>query len=185
MFRVTDIRGWHGPAICVAPGGPTSWWLKHRGRLFRVPLELMRDATTEEIVALHECQATDQWEVQVALTRCAQARNRLARRAGFSPAQAVMGFDTRIPQSLVDEPCNVVAHQTWSVSAALRKREQMRDAAVRAFVFLDSDARVRRCLLAPGRPSHVTHLVPGSQVMFWNAQQRNMTSSKVTKKSTF
>ena len=50
--RVRDPRGWQGPATCVAPDGPTSWWSKHRGRLHRVPLEMIRDATSEEVVAL-------------------------------------------------------------------------------------------------------------------------------------
>ena len=47
--RIREARGWHGPAVAVAADGPNCWWVKFRGTLYRIPVEMLRDPTSEEM----------------------------------------------------------------------------------------------------------------------------------------
>ena len=50
--RIREARGWHGPAVAVAADGPICWWVKFRGTFYRIPVETLRDPTSEEMCSL-------------------------------------------------------------------------------------------------------------------------------------
>eukprot|EP00959_Pyramimonas_sp_CCMP1952_P207987 4350908-Pyramimonas_sp.AAC.1 len=57
------------------------------------------------------------------------AKNSLRRRAGFSPAQWMLGLDPKMPGDLVDDTANYSAHSLAANDENIRRRYAIRTAA--------------------------------------------------------
>ena len=121
-----------------------------------------------------EIQCTTAQDVQMALTKCCWAKNRLARRAGLSPCQAVLGHDVVVPASIMDNGHQLMVQEAHGLEESLRRAERMRELAIRAFTYVDSDSRLRRALATQHRPPRRLSVAPGMQVMFWNQQRAKL-----------
>ena len=80
------------------------------------------------------------------------AKNSLARRAGCAPAQWVFGQLPRLPASVLSEADNPEAMELTSLSSKLQRTEQLRYAALQAFLSFDNDDQLRRSILRKSRP---------------------------------
>ncbi|CAK0891483.1 unnamed protein product [Prorocentrum cordatum] len=72
------------------------------------------------------------------------AKNSLRRRAGFSPAQWVLGRDPKMPGDLVDDTANYSAHSLAAKDEKIRRRYAIRTAARESFMRMQNDDQLRR-----------------------------------------
>ena len=79
------------------------------------------------------------------------AKNSLRRRAGFSPAQWVLGRDPKMPADLVDDTANYSAHSLAANDEKIRRRYAIRTAARESFMRMQNDDQLRRAMLARSR----------------------------------
>ena len=79
------------------------------------------------------------------------AKNALRRRAGFSPAQWVLGRDPKLPADLVDGTAEVSAHSLACNDEKIRRRYAIRTAARESFMRMQNDDQLRRAMLARAR----------------------------------
>ncbi|CAK0836030.1 unnamed protein product [Prorocentrum cordatum] len=79
------------------------------------------------------------------------AKNSLRRRAGFSPAQWVLGRDPKMPGDLVDDTANYSAHSLAANDEKIRRRYAIRTAARESFMRMQNDDQLRRAMLARAR----------------------------------
>ncbi|CAK0887145.1 unnamed protein product [Prorocentrum cordatum] len=79
------------------------------------------------------------------------AKNSLRRRAGFSPAQWVLGRDPKMPGDLVDDTANYSAHSLAANDENIRRRYAIRTAARESFMRMQNDDQLRRAMLARAR----------------------------------
>ncbi|CAK0843154.1 unnamed protein product, partial [Prorocentrum cordatum] len=79
------------------------------------------------------------------------AKNSLRRRAGFSPAQWVLGRDPKMPGDLVDDTANYSAHSLATNDEKIRRRYAIRTAARESFMRMQNDDQLRRAMLARAR----------------------------------
>ncbi|CAK0840847.1 unnamed protein product [Prorocentrum cordatum] len=73
------------------------------------------------------------------------------RRAGFSPAQRVLGRDPKMPGDLVDDTANYSAHSLAANDEKIRRRYAIRTAARESFMRMQNDDQLRRAMLARAR----------------------------------
>ncbi|CAK0841380.1 unnamed protein product, partial [Prorocentrum cordatum] len=79
------------------------------------------------------------------------AKNSLRRRAGFSPAQWVLGRDPKMPGDVVDDTANYSAHSLAANGENIRRRYAIRTAARESFMRMQNDDQLRRAMLARAR----------------------------------
>ncbi|CAK0846224.1 unnamed protein product, partial [Prorocentrum cordatum] len=79
------------------------------------------------------------------------AKNSLRRRAGFSPAQWVLGRDPKMPGDLVDDTANYSAHSLAANDEKIRRRYAIRTAVRESFMRMQNDDQLRRAMLARAR----------------------------------
>ena len=99
------------------------------------------------------------------LAQCISSKNRLSRKHGHSPQQAVIGYDLPVPESVIDHPENLAVHQLMTEDAILQYSDKCRKAAAAAFYELDHCDAVRKALVSQGVHPRNLSVVPGSQVM--------------------
>jgi hypothetical protein len=96
---------------------------------------------------------------------CCSIRNRYNNRSGFSPMQRVFGFSTRLPNSLVSDDVIDPMYLNEDPLEDFRRAEDLRRAATRAWVALDSRTRLQRILRARHRTPQV--FTEGQLVFVW------------------
>ncbi|CAK0837883.1 unnamed protein product, partial [Prorocentrum cordatum] len=79
------------------------------------------------------------------------AKNSLRRRAGFSPAQRVLGRDPKMPADLVDDAANYSARSLATNDEKIRRRSAIWTAARESFMRMQNDDQLRRAMLARAR----------------------------------
>jgi hypothetical protein len=102
-----------------------------------------------------------------------RAKNAMMRRGGVALVQWVLGRDVRIPGSLIDplEASRLETHEAiLTPGSAIAKQVALRGAARKAYIEVGSDDRMRRALLARGRPMRGPW-PPGSLVYFSRKQR--------------
>jgi len=119
---------------------------------------------------MEEMNAIDYWQMKTVLVQCVCAKNRLARRCGVSPQQAVTGYDLPIPESILDCPDNLPVHNLMETNELMQYQALCRQKAAQQFFNLDHCDAVRRALTSQSTPPRNMSIIPGSQVMVWNAQ---------------
>ncbi|CAK0847915.1 unnamed protein product [Prorocentrum cordatum] len=90
-------------------------------------------------------------EMRTLATMVSGAKNSLRRRAGFSPAQWVLGRDPKMPGDLVDDTANYSAHSLAANDEKIRRRYAIRTAARESFMRMQNDDQLRRAMLARAR----------------------------------
>ena len=99
-------------------------------------------------------------------TMTTHAKNTLARRAGASPAQWVLGQNPRIPASLISETENAEAMHQLTLSRRLQMIERVRTDAMKLFLDFDNDASLRQAMLRRSRPWRGPYEI-GQKVVYW------------------
>eukprot|EP00435_Cladocopium_sp_Y103_P012135 s282_g3.t1 len=99
-------------------------------------------------------------------TMATHAKNTLARRAGASPAQWVLGQNPRLPASLISETENPEAMHQLTLSRRMQMIEQVRYDAMRTFLDMDNDSALRQAMLRRSRPWRGAYEV-GQKVVYW------------------
>ena len=106
---------------------------------------------------IHELAIVDEQELRYAVGMVFQAKNRLARRTGFSPLQVVLGHDTTRPHGSVDQVLTgrvqVVANHEAEFNTEVARMARIRAAAHEAFLWLDAHTALRSALNARPRPT--------------------------------
>ncbi len=74
----------------------------------------------------------ERFEMLMMLAQCISSKNRLSRKHGHLPQQAVTGYDLPVPESVIDHPEHLAVHQLMTEDAILQYRDKCRNAA--AFV---------------------------------------------------
>ncbi|CAK0864559.1 unnamed protein product, partial [Prorocentrum cordatum] len=90
-------------------------------------------------------------EMRTLAIRVSGAKNSLRRRAGFIPAQWVLGRDPKMPGYLVDDTANYSAHSLAANDENIRRRYAIRTAARESFMRMQNDDQLRRAMLARAR----------------------------------
>ena len=101
-------------------------------------------------------QVSGREDVLVATGAINAARNNLARRSGFSPAQWVLGRSVRLPADLTDEAeISRIGAQSMAATPTTKffRKTQLRMSAREAFVRTANDAALRRAELRRVRPT--------------------------------
>ena len=111
--------------------------------------------------------------VQAVIDRALAAKSMMSRILGYSPAQWVLATQPRIPESLMTDEDDVdhVPFRDMPESAddEFARVVQVRDAARRAFIAVDTDARIRVALAGRSRPGRLTFKT-GGLVYFFRKQ---------------
>lgn len=109
-------------------------------------------------------------DMQTLVSHLCAAKNMMSRIRGYSPSQWVLATQPRLPESLMIEdeaddaiPFRDVPEDDTSEFAQVIR---MRDAARKAFVAADTDARLRRAVAARTRPDRLT-FATGDRVYYW------------------
>ena len=109
-------------------------------------------------------------DMQTLISHLCAAKNMMSRIRGFSPSQWVLATQPRLPESLMNEdeaddatPFRNIEEDDVSEFA---NTVRLRDAARRAFVAADTDARLRRAVAARTRPDRLIYS-PGDRVYYW------------------
>ena len=113
-------------------------------------------------------------EVKMLTAAVNQGKNSLTRKAGFSPAQWVLGRDLRLPADLADdgEVTRLGAQAlTATPGSVFFRKAQLRQAAREAFARAANDDALRRAELRQVRPSRGPFPV-GSYVFYYDAAHR-------------
>jgi hypothetical protein len=105
-------------------------------------------------------------DMDVIATMATHAKNTLARRAGASPAQWVLGQNPRLPASLISETENPEAMHQMTLSKRMQMIEQVRYDAMRTFLDMDNDSALRQAMLRRSRPWRGAYEV-GQKVVYW------------------
>ena len=103
-----------------------------------------------------------------------QAKNDLSRKAGFSPAQWVLGRQIRLPASLTDdgEVCRIGALAAADTPGTrFYRKHQLRMAAREAFAKVANSESLRRAEWRQVRPSRGPFPI-GAYVFYYDAQDR-------------
>ena len=92
-------------------------------------------------------------QVASAAVMATWARNQRPNESGFSPAQWVLGRNPRLPWSLLERPVksNLASYSAAETEPSFVRRMAIYHAAKIGFERLDSNARLRRALLARSR----------------------------------
>ncbi|CAK0836144.1 unnamed protein product [Prorocentrum cordatum] len=90
-------------------------------------------------------------EMRTLAIMVAGAKNSLRRRAGFSPAQWVLGRDPKMPGDLVGDTANYSAHSLAANDEKIRRRYAIRTAARESFMRMQNGDQLRRAMLARAR----------------------------------
>ena len=112
-------------------------------------------------------------EMNMCVSQCTSAKNQMLRKAGVSPAQAVLGREPDVPEAVLSHPEAVATHQLMITDEKYRRQSIIRLEAQRAFVDLDNHEGLRRALIH----NHVTvdyRPDVGAQVFFWASQRGGM-----------
>ena len=72
-------------------------------------------------------------DMKAAVSAAVQAKNQLVRRAGFSPAQCVLGADLKLPGDVLDSPEKLAMHSLALEESVFKRALDMRQAAREAF----------------------------------------------------
>ncbi|CAK9000573.1 Retrovirus-related Pol polyprotein from transposon RE1 (Retro element 1) (AtRE1) [Includes: Protease RE1 [Durusdinium trenchii] len=107
-------------------------------------------------------------EMTTGAVMACHAKNSLARRAGCAPAQWVFGQLPRLPASVLSEADNPEAMEMTSLSSKLQRTEQLRYAAMQAFLSFDNDDQLRRHTgtgITSRRRSGITEEFYGTEVL--------------------
>ena len=147
----------HYGAFVTATAGCAPW---QHGRCER------QGGWLKEIVrrTVEASSATGADEMRIVMSCCAQAKNTLRRKCGYSPAQWVFGAEPRMTADFMEEPENMAMLTTPSESIA--RRMQIRTEARAAFVRMQTCETLRRAALARTRP-HRGNWTAGSYVYWW------------------
>lgn len=117
----------------------------------------------------HEHSITNSQEFDVALMKCCNAKNQLARHKGYTPELLVLGKCRREPGSVtqdVPDAADYLADGMGPEGIAFRTDLARRETARKAFIMADNNDRLRRAILRKGRPYRGSY-VNGDIVMFW------------------
>lgn len=116
---------------------------------------------------INELAITEDWEVKYAVAVVFSAKNRLMRKAGFSPYQVVFGGDAPhiavLTSQLGEGRMKLTTIAATSESDVLQRKEQIRSAAVAAFAWLDAHEKLRVAMGIRSRPPRLV-LTAGTEV---------------------
>ena len=109
--------------------------------------------TLKRIMAriIQSTQATGQLEMQMALVQALDCKNRYGTHGGFSPAQWVLGKNTR-PEGWTAEDEKEAVVLDEDPTSTFNRRAAIREAARAAWAYEDSSNRVRKAMLRKGGP---------------------------------
>ena len=119
-------------------------------------------------------------EMVVALSEVTLAKNTLTRRSGFSPMQLVLGFNAKLPASVLDRPFDRAAHDRALQDETFAWRLGVREAARQAWAAADNSDRLRRALLRKGRPLRGP-FYRGTLCYFWRQARVSTKKAKGTR----
>ena len=102
--------------------------------------------------------------------KATSAKNMMRRIRGYPPSQCVLATQPRIPESLMidDEDEDHVPHKDFPESQddEFARSVRVRDAALRAFIAVDTDQKLRKAAVSASRPDWST-FEPGDTCHFW------------------
>ena len=108
--------------------------------------------------------------VQVAIDRALAAKNMMSKIRGYAPSQWVLPTQPRVPESLMidDDEVDHLPFRDIPESAddEFARTVRLRDFARRAFIEVDTDARIRVALNRRHRPGRMTFR-PGDLCYFY------------------
>ena len=110
-------------------------------------------------------------EVDMDVSATSLAKNTETKRAGFSPSQALMGRDQRLPEIILGEPDQVAAHSSITLNESLRRRAEIRAAACAAFHQVALEQTLDRASQRRSRP-YRGDFSPGSKVCFFRPEDK-------------
>ena len=166
LAEVAEELAGHG--CHVEPAARASPWqlgqIERHGGIWKASFR--RAAWAQQVAGLTE--------VKLLTAAINQGKNSLTRKAGFSPAQWVLGRDLRLPADLADdgEVARIGAQAlTATPGSIFFRKAQLRQAAREAFARAANDDALRRAELRQVRPSRGPFSV-GSYVFYYDAAHR-------------
>ena len=81
------------------------------------------------------------------------------------------GYDLLVPESVLDCPDNLAVHNLMETNELMQYQALCRQKAAQQFYNLDHSDAVRRALTSQSTPPRNMDVIPGSQVIVWNAQR--------------
>ncbi|CAE7838363.1 RE2 [Symbiodinium sp. CCMP2592] len=148
---------WHGSRIRPI-AGQAHWQQGAVERLNRLWKEVWNRIVDEKSVVAQD--------VPMAVTAVNSALNTLRRESGFSPCQAVMGRDPRLPEDLQGGPHDEHVEEVITRDRQRAREHALRIAAKEAYFKCQSDSKVRRALLHRSRVAG-PELSAGDHVYFY------------------
>ena len=158
-FKVTASPLWNGVLVQLVPAEA-----HHQlGRIER-HLAILR-LVTERIVDQHAAVAPEQ--LDDCLSAALNAKNKLVRRGGRSPEQAVFGRTAAWPSQLTDDSTDAAAQHNMSTDQTLALAEQMRWDALRAFAEVEQSQSLMQAIHRKTATLQASDLVPGQRIAYW------------------
>ena len=105
-------------------------------------------------IACRKCTPVNQEELEALGSLCVQARNRYYNRSGFSPLQRVFGLNHRLPNSLLSDDAIDPELLCDNPLTDFQRSEEMRAAAQKGWLGLDSRSRMLKALRSRHRMPH-------------------------------
>ena len=167
-----DLLGAQGTTVLI--GAAEASWTRgvverHGDYLRRMVSKLLTDGVTLP-------------DMQTVVSHLCAAKNMMSRIRGYSPSQWVLATQPRLPESLMieDEADDAIPfrHVAEDDTSEFANTIRLRDAARRAFVAADTDARLRRAAAARTRPDRLIYST-GDRVYFWRDGSWNPQSAVV------
>ena len=124
--------------------------------------------------AMLEVVPESKWEVEEVIDQVTNANNTMVRKDGYSPNQHVLGAELRVPSMLMNGGRDeAVGSGLEAGEPAYLRRHAIRQAARRAFVEADDEARLRRAAAHRTRPA-AGPLSEGDLVYVWRRGMREL-----------
>ena len=99
----------------------------------------------------------------------AHCKNELIQVYGMTPAQFIFGRNPKVPENLLDEPCEIIPATAPLYEAEVARKVAVRQSARRAVVEMQDSKALRLALSA--RPRHKEEPKPGDLVAYWRSQK--------------
>ena len=99
----------------------------------------------------------------------AHCKNELIQVYGMTPAQFIFGRNPKIPENLLDEPCEIIPATAPLYEAEVARKVAVRQSARKAVMEMQDSQALRLALSA--RPRHQNEPKPGDLVAYWRSQK--------------
>lgn len=99
----------------------------------------------------------------------AHCKNELIQVYGMTPAQFIFGRNPKIPENLLDEPCEIIPATAPLYEAEVARKVAVRQSARKAVMEMQDSKALRLALSA--RPRHQNEPKPGDLVAYWRSQK--------------